>query len=370
MRILCIITTGFVTGGGLTAVMMNYYRCLWEKKKCENDMEICFMSQNKLSENLKNEISMHGSKYFKLPSRKSNPIGHYREMHNILEKNSFDVLHLNCNSATGAFDLLVAKKYVPNRIVHIHNSSTQYPLVHKLMLPIFRKSYTKAVAVSKTAGDWIFGEFPFSILNNAIDTRKFEYNQIERLNMRRKYNISDDTYLIGHVGKMHTDQKNQEFLIQIFPEIKKNISNAKLLFVGDGKNLTGHKQLASLLGCETDVIFAGFQTNINEYMQMFDLFCFPSRFEGLGMVTIEAQAAGLQCIVSASVPEEVAVTDKVKFIGIEEKDKKSWVKEIVTCRANTTQRENTKEIIHEQIKKNGFDIEVECEKLLDLYEYQ
>jgi glycosyltransferase involved in cell wall biosynthesis len=186
--------------------------------------------------------------------------------------------------------------------------------------------------------------------------------------MREKYEITEKDFVIGHVGKMLTDQKNQEYLISIFPEIKKIIPEAKLFFVGDGKHMESHRKKAIETGLEDDIIFAGFHSNINEYLQLFDIFCFPSRYEGLSVAAIEAQASGLCVVMSNRISMETAVTSNTTFVGIEKENSMNWIEAISKYKNDATGRGQRCETARREIKDKGYDIHCEMDRLLELYE--
>ena len=366
-KVLCIITTGFAIGGGLTAVMMNYYRALWNNEKYDGKYKIDFCSQNAIDNRLSMEIKAHGCKYYQLPSRKKHTIGHYAALRKIVKNGNYNIVHLNCNSATGAFDLMTIGKYAPKRIAHIHNSNTQYPFIHKVMKSNFNRLYTDAVACSQLAGDWIFTR-PFTVLNNAVDVDKFQYSESKRKEMKKQFGLTDGDYVIGHVGKMFSDQKNQEYLISILPAIKKKIPEAKLFFVGDGQYMETHKKEAKESGHEMDIIFAGFHSNTYDYMQLFDVFCFPSRYEGLGMVAVEAQASGLCVVMSDLIPREAAVTSNTTFVGITKEAENDWVDAIMKYKNDGMPRTGRCAKAKEEIGISGYDINKELDKLINIYE--
>ena len=164
---------------------------------------------------------------------------------------------------------------------------------------------------------------------------------------------------MGHVGRF-TNQKNHDFLIDIFYNYQLKIKNSKLLLVGTGVLEKKIKDKVKKLGIEDRVIFAGFKTNVNEYMQAMDLFVFPSLYEGLGLVLIEAQCSGLTCFTSDRVvPKEAQISDLVQFISLKE-ESKYWVDKI----SNTTIERRD---VYSEIKEHKYLIQDVVEELEDIY---
>ena len=187
-----------------------------------------------------------------------------------------------------------------------------------------------------------------TVVKNAVDINKFCYNREKSEQIKKQLGLKDN-FVIGHTGRF-THQKNHQFLIQIFNEIYKIDNNARLLLVGSGELESEVRQQVNNLNLEDYVIFAGFQTDVSSYMQAMDSFVFPSKCEGLGLVLIEAQAAGLTCFTSKYVvPEEAKVSELLTFIPLEETPK-TWAEEILK------QKNSKRETPRSDIAKNGYDI--------------
>lgn len=151
-------------------------------------------------------------------------------------------------------------------------------------------------------------------MNNAVDTDKFRFNEEVRNNIRRKLDV-EGKKVIGHVGRFNP-QKNHEFLIDVFNEIYKKDKDIVLLLVGDGYLKEKIEEKVNKLGLDKSVKFLGVREDISELMQAMDLFLFPSQFEGLAVVMVEAQAAGLKVITSTGVTKESDITNNVEFIEL------------------------------------------------------
>ena len=152
------------------------------------------------------------------------------------------------------------------------------------------------------------------VLYNGIDIEL--YKNLNRRLHREQYGISDDCFVLGHVGRFNKI-KNHKKIIEVFKEVIRLKPLSKLMLVGDGEEMTQIKQLVNSLSLVNDVIFIGTSNEIPKMLSMMDCFIFPSLFEGLGIVLLEAQAAGLRCVVSDTVPKETTVTDNVVRLPLE-----------------------------------------------------
>lgn len=201
----------------------------------------------------------------------------------------------------------------------------------------------------------------FQVLNNGIETENYIYSPGIRKTIRSKYNISDNTYLIGHVGRF-TFAKNHQFLVDVFAELHQDLPNSKLMLVGAGELESAVREKIRTLQLESAVIFVGQVKNVCAYLQAMDVFVFPSVFEGLGIALIEAQAAGLPCVVSENIQEEAKLPcGLVQTVRISE-GADSWAEKIKTLRG--TERKNTSQVV----KNAGFDIEESALRLQNFYQ--
>ena len=355
-KVLIVITTTFVPTGGLTSVMMNYYRNIDKA-----GLRIDFSSTNVAHKVLTDELILNGSKYVKLPNRK-----HFLQYFIALVKvfRSYDVAHVNGNSATAAIELLAARiAGVKVRIAHNHTTKTEHLFVHRLLLPFFRKSYTVGLACSEQAGNWLFGKGNFSVLNNAIDVDKYRYNEESRNRLRKELGISKNAFVIGHVGKYNTP-KNHFKLIEVFYDYQKTHDNAFLLCVGYGPLKCQLENRIVELGIENKVILTGERTDIPELLSAMDFFVFPSIWEGLGLAVIEAQASGLPCLLSDHVPQDVYLSDHVESLSLEQKAC-VWSEKIDEM--SIIERFLQSDLNVEYISKGGYNISVEANNLLKFY---
>lgn len=274
------------------------------------------------------------------------------------KNNDYKVVHLH-SSSKNYLVLKYAKKYnIKVRIAHSHNIDFQTKNVLKKLMGDFlkiplRRYATDYFACSEVAGEWLFGKKivksdKFKVVHNAVDLDKFKFNNEIREKIRKELNVNSDTLLIGHVGRF-TQQKNHDFLIDIFNEIHKKNNNTKLLLIGTGIKEKDIKEKVKNLNLQNSVIFEGFKTNVAEYMFAMDIFVFPSKFEGLGLVLIEAQATGLPCYTSKDVvPTEAKVSNLLEYISLADSSVE-WAKIILT---NTNKRHDCSD----SIKAANYDI--------------
>ena len=356
-RVLIVITTGFASWGGLTTVMMNYFRNM-----DRSDLQVDFASTNEVDEASLAELHTLGARYFNLGDRKKNLPGYMFNLYKLIRREKYDVLHVNGNSATMAFDLLPGCICgVPVRIAHGHTTRSGYPRAHKLLSPFFKKMYTHGVVTSKAAGEWLYGE-AYTVLNNAIDVCRYAFSPETRDRVRKDLGL-EGKYVVGNVGKLNPP-KNHTFLLDIFKQIHSQRSDAALVIAGGGETEAELRRKCKDLGIEDSVIFLGMLDNTRDILQAFDVFVFTSKFEGLGMALIEAQAAGLECVCSDVVPIETKVSDYIRYLSLEESAEK-WAE--VTLTIGAYDREAHAAAAAQTIRRHGYDIRYEAEKLEEMY---
>jgi glycosyltransferase involved in cell wall biosynthesis len=254
--------------------------------------------------------------------------------------------HLDCMSG---IPLKYAKKHgVPVRIAHAHSSNQTKDAKYLLKL-FFKRSIVKysthLFACSQAAGTWMFGCGDFHVLNNAIDTASYVYNSHTAQQVRTELGIPKEALVIGHVGRF-APPKNHEFLVRIFANLPET---ARLLLVGEGELRQTVEQQVEALGIRDRVIFAGLRKDVPRMLQAMDVFVFPSIYEGLPVSIVEAQAAGLPCLISDKVPIECKKTDLVQQIPLDA-DALAWSTAVLKSAA-LPRRDTSQEI-----KAAGFDI--------------
>lgn len=348
-------------GGGVEAVVMNYYRHI-DKTKIQFD----FICDNDSTNIPYQEIESLGGKVILIPPYQHQK-AYQKSLQKILKENQYHIVHSHINTMS-IFPLYAAKKAkVPVRIAHSHSTSNKIEWkknILKTILKPFSKLYaTDYFCCSELAGKYLFGENTYKkgqvyLLNNAIDLDKFKYDESIRMEQRKNLNIKDNTLVLGHIGRF-VQQKNHTYLIDIFKKVNDLNNNTKLILVGQGPLEEEIKNKVTTLGLKDKVIFLGQLEETNKIYQAFDIFLLPSLYEGLGMVLIESQVSGLPSIASTEVPTIAKVTDKLHFIDLNNQEE--WTNYI-----NNLKITKRKSYITE-IKKYGYDIKTEAKKLETKY---
>lgn len=316
--------------GGIENVIFNYYNN-FDRTKIQFDF--CKSCKQKIA--YEDTLKKWGSNIFYIPSKSTNLYKYKKYVNRFFKKfsNKYDCIWVNRNDLVNIDYLKLAKKYgIPRRIIHSHNvqfleKSRVKSIVHKLNSKLVSKYATDFWACSSDASKWFYSSKIRSevvIVKNAINVSKFRYNGILRTKLKRKLGL-EDKYVVGNVGRLGY-QKNQIFLIKVFAKFLKLNPSAILVLIGQGDQERSLKALVKNLGLEKKVLFLGMKTNVQDLYNLFDIFVFPSRFEGLGIAGIEAQANGLTCFASENrIPNEIKINPNFHFISLD-KSELFWAK--------------------------------------------
>lgn len=348
-------------GGGVESVVMNYYRHI-DRTKIQFDF-ICDEDSTNIPYE---EIEKMGGKVILIPPYQK-VFKYHKKLKEVLKSGGYKIVHSHINTLS-VFSLFAAKcAGVPVRIAHSHSTTNKKEkkknLLKQILRPFSKVFATDYMCCSELAGRWLFGNKEYDngnvyLLNNAIDLDKFKYDEEKRKEKRKELNIEDSTLVIGHVGRF-VEQKNHRFLIDIFNEVHKQKENSILLLAGQGPLMEEMKEKVKILGIEDSVKFLGQRNDINELYQAMDLLLFPSLYEGLGMVVVEAQISGLPCVVSTEIPKIAKVTKKITFVNLENKIK-PW-NEVIFKYLSNINRKNinfTDKIENYDIKKDVTKLEI------------
>lgn len=283
------------------------------------------------------------------------------------EHGEYKIVHGHIGSSAAIY-LTIAKNYGCFTIAHSHNTTSKYEKGLKSIMYRCFSYPTRYIAdyffgCSKEAGLDRYGkrvcEGPnFSVLHNGISTLKFKYKKDIRGKMRKELGL-ENYFVIGVTGRI-TEQKNPFFILEIFNEIKKINKNAFLLWCGDGELKTEIKKKIKQYHLEDDIKLVGAVSNVNDYMQAFDVFLFPSLWEGLPIVLIEAQASSLPCFISDVISQEGDLTNLIHRISLK-KSANEWAKNIL--RERNANRCDQSDII----KKNNYDIDSSVNRIQNFY---
>ena len=308
---------GRLDSGGAESRTMDIYRKI-DRTKIQFDFAIHTENKGFFTD----EIKALGGKIYSFPRFNGKNYFQYKKSWQQFFKQYPDYRIIHGHQTTTGFIYLKAAKEngVPVRIAHARNSNKEN-VIKKHICKLSKKYATHLFAVSKLAGISEFGMEAINagsvkILPNAIDAEKYSFNPEVRKKKRQELGIKDEMLII-HIGRFHP-QKNHAFLLNIFKEIKIVKPDAKLLLVGDGplkKRIENKIPGKNLAGA---VILAGTRSDVPELLQAADVLLFPSLFEGLPGVVLEAQAAGLPCIISDTITDEVKVTDFVEYVSLNE----------------------------------------------------
>jgi len=317
------------TGNGVMNVLMNYYRFI-----DRNKIQFHFLYFQKKKLTFENEITSLGGhcNFITKPSIKKS---FQNELFDLFQlyKDKNVIFHNHVVFLTFLFKKALIKNGITNIILHSHNtkfSDKFFSSVRNKILrfTIFSNNY-KFMTCSTEAGIFLFGKKKYKqgkifLLKNAIDLQKFRFNKSIRDSLRSKLFLGNDT-VIGHVGRF-SKQKNHKFLIDLFNKLLIVIPNAKLILIGDGELFDITKKYVNKLGLQEKVLFLGRISNTFEYLNAFDIFVLPSKFEGFPVVGVEAQASGIPLIYSSTITSEIEICNA---IGLKiTNNKYKWIKEI------------------------------------------
>lgn len=354
----------FVTYGleknGTEEFVMNVLRSL-DKKNYHADFLLFSQGETDNSR----EAEGWGCKIFRLPPRAAG-LSYYSKLNQFFRDNAhfYNAVHWNEGCMSTIMPIYYAWKYnVPVRIIHAHNSNTTGWLnkIQHYVNKIFGLKYcTHRFACSSLAAEFFFNNDKTVIIKNGIVVDRFLFNEKVRNEIRRNIGVSEDTILVGHVGRF-TKVKNQMFVLDIFIELLSRNINSKLVLIGSGDLFDFIKKKVTNENIEKFVLMVGTQNNVNEWMQAFDIFLMPSLYEGFPFVLVEAQSASLPCLVSDTVNKEVAITDQVRFISLNERAS-VWANNLLDMIKNNKRKNNLS-----IIQSSGYSISSTVRYLENVY---
>lgn len=201
------------------------------------------------------------------------------------------------------------------RIAQSHNTGNLFPVIDKVLRPLFHKLVTKRLACGEDAGKYMYGKRPFTIIQNGINCNEFQYDDNKRSVIRNELHI-DNNKVLGHIG-LFIPEKNHRFLLAVFKKLVSIDPTWKLMLFGKGDLESEIKEQIESLELTDKVLFMGIKDNVGDYLSAMDIFVFPSLHEGLPFVVLEAQANGLSCILADTIPKQVDLTGNVDFLPLD-----------------------------------------------------
>lgn len=356
--------------GGAESRVMDLYRSV-DRTRVQFD----FAVHNAKRDHFDDEIEALGGHIYRLPRFRIYNWPAYRRAWKLFfaEHPGYACVHGHMTS-TASIYLPVAKKAgVLRTVAHARSAGVDGGLKGKLTRLMRRNLWKKAdfcFACSALAGEAVFGEKAqkkglVHVIPNAIAVEKFAYDSAKREEMRSRLNVQE-RFVVGHVGRFNP-MKNHLFLLEIFAQIKKERKDAALLLLGEGGGMDAAKERAQQLGIGDCVFFLGNQENVADYYQAMDFLVFPSLYEGMPGTVLEAQAAGLPCLIADTITAEVKVTKLVQTMSLDAAAQK-WARNVI---GRMEKLSETGEIRHsgvEELKKAGFDVNDQARRMTAFYE--
>ena len=353
---------GKMNYGGVEAVVMNYYRHI-DRTKVQFDFIVD--EDSKLPQ--KEEIERLGGRIQIVP-RYENLLAYVKAIYTLCKKEQYTIIHAHMN-VLSVFPLAMAKlAKVPVRIAHSHSTQGKGEwkrnLVKTALKPFSKWFATHYFACSALAGKWLFGKKAMetgkvTLISNAIAIDQFCYQPVLREQKRKELGV-ENAFVIGHIGRF-MPQKNHTFLIDIFAHIYEKRKDAVLLLVGDGQLETTIQEKVKALGMEKACMFLGNRKDVAQLYQAMDVFLLPSLYEGLPVVGIEAQTAGVKTFLSSAMTQETKLLESTEFLSLEQ-GAEAWANAIL--QAKTIDKYTTAE----QVRKKGYAIQTEAKKMETMYQ--
>lgn len=356
--------TGAMNRAGAETLLMNVYRNIDREK-----YEFHFISHTKNKCDYDEEIVKLGGRILYIDQPNIICINSFKQnFKKILNENGpYNAIHSHMQLLNGLILKEATKNNIRNRISHAHLngdycSNSFIRKIYRLKSKnLINKYSTEKLACSKLAGDYLYSGNKFKMLNNAINIDDFNFNN--KLDyMYDELNLSKDIKFITHIGRF-VEAKNHDFIIDVFERVVNINGKFRLLLIGQGKLLNEVKQKVKERGLERYVFFLGLRTDINKVLASTDVFFMPSILEGLPVVLVEAQAAGVPCIVSNNIPKEADLgLEIIKYLDLSE-SKNKWAKAIINSIYNKKSFETRKN----KIIESGYNLDDNIQFLSEIY---
>lgn len=339
---------------------------------CENidrdAVHFDFLYYKNISAEEQGIIDSYNGTFYKIPRYSKHPILFYRRIIEFFKTHEYDIIHIHASTAMPIMYVLPIWKDAGIKIFYHSHSDCVKGTVNKILHFLFRHLVVKytdcIIAVSESAARFMYGKKRVDktiILKNGMNIKKYEFNEEIREKIRKDLEINND-FLLGHIGRF-TYPKNHPFIIKIFEQMCKMDRNLKLLLVGAGEDEDKIKRMVQEKNLMERVIFYGVSNNVEELLCAMDCFIFPSVFEGLGIVALEAQANGLPVVASEYVPKEVNVTELYRTLSLSEDAPVIWANTILSFKGKKVDRQSR----YQELIASGYDIKEVAGKLERMY---
>lgn len=346
-------------GGGIETCVINYFRAI-------SGSGIVFDFADIYGDGIayENEIRTLGGEIYPVGNYKTDPIGVFRGLVNLLNKGEHAAVHVHMLSAANLVPALAAQKSGTPLVIHSHNTNCS-GAVRKMMnflgSGILRRIPAVRLACSEAAKEWMWKTAEAEVLPNAMDLDRFAFSGEARAAIRSELGIREETLVLGFLGRLE-QAKNVLWLADVLHGVKQQIPDVKLVIVGTGSEEPELRNKVRQMDLEADVIFAGFRKNTAAWYSAMDVFLMPSFYEGLPLSGIEAQISGLPCLFSTAITRELKQTEKVCFLDIEKQNLQEWIDLAVQAADERDDR-----TLPAAMKDSAFNMEHAAVRLIEVY---
>lgn len=330
-RLLCIV--GSMDMGGAETFLMKIFRKL-DKSKYQMDFAVAKKNEGTYDK----EIIELGGKIYHITPKTKGIMKNFNDIRTLVKQEKYKYVLRTSQHSLSALELLAARLGGASTLIfrssnsNTTSNSISQNFIHRICMFMPQHFANVRIAPSTEAAEFMFGKGcienrKVKLMHNGVDTSIFRYSKESRNSIRKEFNINDNSFVVGHVGRFN-HQKNHTFLIDIFIEIATQNNNAVLMLVGQGEELNSIKNKVKSAGLENKVIYTGVRKDIPALLSAFDIFIFPSLYEGMPNTVIEAQAIGLPCLIADTITREADFTGLVHYMSLQDSPKQ-WAEKAV-----------------------------------------
>lgn len=341
---------------GVASYIMNYFRNIDHSK-----IKMDFVVLRDIPSPYYEIIKKNGGTVFVMPSPK-NMTFYCKKIKEIYTAGKYDIIHCNVVNSSVPYLYYAKKLEIKTRILHSHATKSAEvkwkEIRNNLITPMALKNANVFFSCSKMAGDYLFKDRPYTVINNALDLDCFKIDLKKREQIRSEMNL-EDKFVIGTVGRV-AYQKNPFFALDVFKQVLTKNPDTVYLWIGSGPLDDKAKVYAKEIGIDSNMKFLGNREDVRDLYQAMDVFFLPSLYEGLPVVGIEAQACGLPIVLADTITKEMKITDNVQYISLDA-PKEQWVKALMKF------KEFDRIDTHQQVIDSGYEITAASKRLEKLY---